>query len=315
MKTIVTLACLILSFGYGGLAISQDSPNDVPVDQYLLEATKAIENGDTQRALKLLSTARSKLKESDRRQAAAQPRPAKDKAFLQKVLKNLKKQMVHARGGTFRMGCTGEQRHCFTDEKPVHQVQVNDFEIGKYEVTQELWEAVMGKNPSGFKNCAQCPVERVSWNDVQTFLKKLNALTGEQYRLPTEAEWEYAARGGRKSKGYQYAGSQTLDVVAWYFDNSGDKTHPVGQKQPNELGVYDMSGNVWEWVEDCWNKGYAGAPNDGSAWQSGDCSVRGLRGGSWFIGPEHLQSGHRDVGDVGNQVDYVGFRLARTLTP
>ena len=146
MKTIVTLACLILSFGYGGLAISQDSPNDVSVDQYLLEATKAIENGDTQRALKLLSTARSKLKESDRRQAAAQPRPAKDKAFLQKVLQNLKKQMVHARGGTFRMGCTGEQRHCFTDEKPVHQVQVSDFEIGKYEVTQSCgkpsWERI-----------------------------------------------------------------------------------------------------------------------------------------------------------------------------
>ena len=314
MKTTLILVFLILSLSYVGLAVSQNLPDDVSVDQYLLEATKAIKNGDTQRALKLLSTARSKLKESERRQAKAQQRgQANLKALRPKLLADLKKQMVSVRGGIFRMGCTAEQRRCYPDEKPVHQVRVIDFQIGKYEVTQELWEAVMGENPSGFKGCAQCPVERVSWEDVQKFLKALNALTGEQYRLPTEAEWEYAARGGRKSKRYQYAGSETLDAVAWYFDNSADKTHPVGQKQPNELGLYDMSGNVWEWVEDCWNKGYTGAPSDGRAWQSGECGLRGLRGGSWFIGPEHLQSAHRDMGDVVNRVDYIGFRLA--LTP
>ena len=314
MKTTGILVFLILSLSCGGLAVSQDLPDDVPVDQYLLEATRAIENGDTQRALKLLSTVRSKFKESERRHAEGPQRgQANVNALRPKLFADLKKQMVSVRGGIFRMGCTTDQRQCYPDEKPVHQVRVSDFEISRYEVTQALWDAVMGENPSGFKGCAQCPVERVSWDDVQTFLKKLNALTGERYRLPTEAEWEYAARGGRKSQGYQYAGSEKLNAVAWYFDNSGDKTHPVGQKQPNELGLYDMSGNVWEWVEDCWNKGYTGAPSDGRAWQSGDCSLRGLRGGSWFIGPEHLQSAHRDVGDVGNRVNYVGFRLA--LTP
>ena len=313
MKTTLILVFLTLSLSYVGLAVSQDLPDDVSVDQYLLEATKAIENGDTQRALTLLSTARSKLKESERRQAEGQQRgQANVKALRPKLLADLKKQMVSVRGGIFRMGCTAEQRRCYPDEKPVHQVRVSDFEISRYEVTQALWEAVMGENPSGFKGCAQCPVERVSWEDVQRFLKALNALTGERYRLPTEAEWEYAARGGRKSKGYQYAGSENLNAVAWYFDNSGDKTHPVGQKQPNELGLYDMSGNVWEWVEDCWHKGYTGAPSDGRAWQSGECGLRGLRGGSWFIGPEHLQSAHRDMGDVGNRVDYIGFRLVRT---
>ncbi len=314
MKTTFILVFLILSLSCRGLAVSQDLPDDVPVDQYLLEATQAIENGDTQRALKLLSTVRSKLKESERRHAEGPQRGQTNvNALRPKLFADLKKQMVSVRGGIFRMGCTTDQRQCYPDEKPVHQVRVSDFEISRYEVTQTLWDAVMGENPSGFKGCAQCPVERVSWEDVQTFLKKLNALTGERYRLPTEAEWEYAARGGRKSQGYQYAGSEKLNAVAWYFDNSGDKTHPVGQKQPNELGLYDMSGNVWEWVEDCWNKGYTGAPSDGRAWQSGDCSLRGLRGGSWFIGPEHLQSAHRDVGDVGNRVNYVGFRLA--LTP
>ena len=234
--------------------------------------------------------------------------------------------MVHVRGGTFMMGCTREQQNCDDDEKPVHEVQVDDFEMGRYEVTQALWEAVMGGNPSKVKGCGQCPVDKVSWDDVQMFLLELNDMTGEQYRLPTEAEWEYAARGGQEGKGHQYAGSRIVGKVGWYEGNSGRKTHPVGEKRPNELGVYDMSGNVGEWVQDCYKESYRGAPTDGRAWESGSCSlyssisektiknVRVLRGGSWDDYPRHLRSAVRVWYTVGDRFDSIGFRLARTLT-
>ena len=221
-------------------------------------------------------------------------------------------QMVRIEGGTFIMGCTPEQTGCAPDEKPAHQVTVRNFELSKYEVTQELWTAVMGENPSRFQNCPQCPVEQVSWNDVQAFLQKLNT-GGGRYRLPSEAEWEYAARGGTQSRGYQYAGSDAPDAVAWYDENSGGRTHPVGQKQANELGLHDLSGNVWEWVQDCWNESYAGAPSDGQAWESGNRRRRVLRGGSWLIIPWNLRSAYRG----GNTADYrsnnLGFRIIRSL--
>ena len=224
-------------------------------------------------------------------------------------------QMVHVQGGTFRMGCTAEQGECYFAEKPVHEVQVSDFEIGQYEVTQEVWEAVMGENPSDFDGCPECPVENVSWEDVQVFLEELKARLGKEYRLPTEAEWEYAARGGRQSQGYKYAGSDNRDAVAWHDGNSGDKTHRVGEKRPNELGLYDMSGNVWEWVADCWHDSYEGAPSDGGAWASGECSRRVLRGGSWFIDPWYLRSANRVGYPAGDRHYVIGVRLARTLTP
>ena len=238
-------------------------------------------------------------------------------------LKELLGEMVHVPGGTFRMGCTAEQGYyCSDDEKPVHEVQVSDFEIGQYEVTQVVWEAVMGENPSEFEGCLQCPVENVDWDDVQEFIERLNDSLGEEYRLPTEAEWEYAARGGQRqsiffwSEGYKYAGSDEPDAIAWYRDNSGRKTHPVGQKQPNELGLYDMSGNVWEWTQDCWNLDYRGAPADGGAWEERfGCLVHVLRGGSWLNDPGNLRSANRYRHTVGYRGYNVGFRLARTLTP
>ena len=161
--------------------------------------------------------------------------------------------MIKVEGGAYKMGSNDG----YSDEKPVHDETVVTFQIGKTEVTQELWRAVMGTNPSYFKGEANLPVEMVSWTKCNEFIAKLNELTGRNFRLPTEAEWEYAARGGNKSQGYTYSGSNTIGDVAWYFGNSGDKTHPVAQKQPNELGIYDMSGNVWEWTSDKYSINYS----------------------------------------------------------
>ncbi len=223
--------------------------------------------------------------------------------------------MVRISSGSFIMGCQDAKRDgdCDDDEKPPHTVRVQDFSIGRYEVTQAQWRAVMeGESaPSYNKGCDECPVEQVSWNDIQEFLKNLNALTGKRYRLPTEAEWEYAARGGSQSLGFSYSGSNNIDEVAWYGSNSGGKTRPIGGKKPNELGLYDMSGNVWEWVEDDWHDNYSGAPTDGRAWvDSPRASNRIYRGGGWYSGAKHCRAALR-TGNTPPRDGYgVGFRLA-----
>jgi formylglycine-generating enzyme required for sulfatase activity len=175
------------------------------------------------------------------------------------------------------MGATSEQGSAFSSESPVHSVTLSDYWIGETEVTQALWQAVMGSNPSYF-NGSNRPVEQVSWNDCQTFVNKLNSLlsgqlpAGHKFRLPTEAEWEYAARGGNRSGHYKYSGSNNLGSVAWYLDNSGSTTHDVKTKNSNELGIYDMTGNVGEWCEDNWRDNYDA---------SYISSVRVFRGGDW----------------------------------
>jgi len=216
-------------------------------------------------------------------------------------------QMIFVKGGCYQMGdAFGDGA---ADEKPVHEVCVNDFYIGKYEVTQGQWQRIMGNNPSYFKNCGDnCPVEQVSWNDAQDFIRRLNSRSGKQYRLPTEAEWEYAARSGGRSE--KYTGGNDVDAVAWYRSNSGSKTHPVGQKRPNGLGLYDMSGNVWEWCSDWYGKKYySQGPRDNPDGPSSGY-YRVLRGGSCDDTPSGVRVADRVRLEPGYRDYYIGFRVA-----
>ena len=215
--------------------------------------------------------------------------------------------MIRVEAGTFTMGATTEMKDPWDDEKPTHQVTLtNDYYIGKYEVTQALWKAVMGKNPSNFKG-DNLPVEEVSWNDCQKFISKLNSITGKTFRLPTEAEWEYAARGGKKSRGYQYSGSNNLSDVAWYTDNSGSKTHTVGSKQANELGIYDMSGNVYEWCQD-WKGSYSSSSQVNPTGDNSG-SFRVNRGGCWNNAARFCRSSFRSYDSPDFRYIGLGLRL------
>lgn len=217
-------------------------------------------------------------------------------------------EMVAITGGCFKMGSPVNELDR-SDNENQHQVCVKGFEMGRYEVTQRQWQAVMDSNPSYFKNCFDCPVEQVSWNDVQDYLRKLNQQTGKNYQLPTEAEWEYACRGG--TAGQIYCGGDSPDQLAWYNSNSGDKTHPVGQKAANGFGLRDMSGNIWEWTCSAYNKDYGDTEKVCSNNSTG--GPLSVRGGSWGSEPASVRSTYRFGGDPAARGSGVGFRLARTL--
>jgi formylglycine-generating enzyme required for sulfatase activity len=240
---------------------------------------------------------------------------------------NIPANMVLVEGGTFQMGSTGGD----SDERPVHTVTVGSFYRGRTEVTQKEWMEVMGNNPSNFRG-DNLPVEMVSWNDAIEYCNRLSLKEGltpayrgsgnnitcdfnaSGYRLPTEAEWEYAAKGGNKDYiSYEYSGSNSVDVVAWYNGNSGNTTHPVGTKRPNSLGLYDMNGNVWEWCWD-WYGGYSGGSQTDPAGPSGPTSsgtYRVLRGGSWGSAAAYVRSAFRNYDTPSSRSNYIGFRLVR----
>ena len=238
-------------------------------------------------------------------------------------------QMVAVQGGSFTMGCTGEQGgECWDYEYPAHQVTLSSYQISKHQITQKQWQEVMGNNPSYFSGCDNCPVEQVSWNDIvgtsgnytelngiryyeNGFIYKLNQLTGMKYRLPTEAEWEFAARGGNQSNYYKYSGSNNIDEVAWYASNSNNRTHDVGTKMANELGIYDMSGNVYEWCSD-WS-GYYGSSSQTNPTGPTTGSYRVLRGGSWGYGAFDCRVSHRGSNPPDSRSRDFGFRVAVAL--
>jgi formylglycine-generating enzyme required for sulfatase activity len=228
---------------------------------------------------------------------------------------------VFIKGGCFEMGDTfgdGEG-----NEKPVHEVCVDDFYMGETEITQRQWTEIMGpapesinqgSNPSSIKNCDDCPVEQVNWNDVQDFINKLNQrhpgrVEGMKYRLPTEAEWEYAARsGGKKEKFAGISSESELREYAWYDENSGNKTHPVKEKRQNGLGLYDMSGNIWEWCSDWYDDDYyRKSPKDNPQGPSSGLA-HVLRGGSWSSEPQYLRASCRNRGESSRRFDFIGFR-------
>ena len=243
----------------------------------------------------------TKPKPAAKPKAKPAPRRNSSTTGLSAELNKLINNMVYVSGGTFIMG--GDDS---SDQMPTHSVTLSSYYICKYEVTQALWRAVMGSNPSNFKG-NNLPVENVSWYDCQTFIKRLNSYTGRDFRLPTEAEWEFAARGGNYSRHYKYSGSNNLDDVAWYIDNSNKRPHPVGTKQPNELGLYDMSGNVGEWCSD-WDGSYSSysqtnptGPNSGS--------FRVHRGGFWRYNARYCRTPERNSKTPDYCVNYLGLRL------
>ena len=251
--------------------------------------------------------AKPKTKPAPRRNSTHHSSSTSSTVNLSAELNKLINNMVYVSGGTFTMGGTSEQgSDAESIEKPTHSVTLSSYYICKYEVTQALWRAVMGSNPSKFKG-DNLPVEQVSWNDCQTFINRLNSYTGRNFRLPTEAEWEFAARGGNYSRHYKYSGSNYISDVAWYCDNSGNRTHPVGTKQANELGLYDMSGNVWEWCSDWYGSYSSYSQSNPTGATSGFGRVE--RGGNWCGLARYCCSSHRSYYAPGNSFDDLGLRL------
>ncbi|MCZ8118819.1 MAG: SUMF1/EgtB/PvdO family nonheme iron enzyme [Microcystis sp. LE18-22.4A] len=248
---------------------------------------------------------------------AAVKKPVSPTPFTEKLPNRVTLEMVSLPAGEFLMGSPDSDPDARDWEKPQHQVQVNSFAIGKYPVTQAQYQAVMGTNPSHFKNNSwfknnlQNPVEQVSWNDAQAFCQKLSQITGKTYRLPTEAEWEYACRAGTTTRYYFGDDASQLGDYAWYDGNSQKTTHPVGQKRPNAWGLYDMIGNVWECCEDNWHDNYIGAPKDGSAWLTNDNDYPIVRGGSWYYNPLFCRSAFRN--NNYRRDDYYSFSGFRVV--
>ncbi len=306
---------------------------DLDKANYWLERAAQEGNPNALATLELLDN-KTSLTEAKRRELAAmeqrererllkakeEQRLAEEQRRQEELKKQVKKQtftangvsftMVEVQGGTFTMGATSEQGgDAFGDEKPIHNVALSSYFIGETEVTQALWQAMMGKNPSKFKGNNN-PVEQVSWDDCQEFLSRLNRITGERFRLPTEAEWEYAARGGNKSRGYKYSGNDNIYDVAWFEKNSNNESHPVATKLPNELGLYDMSGNVSEWCSDWYGSDYYANQSQTNPTGPGSGSYRIYRGGRWSFDARFCRVSNRGSQIPNYRSSVLGLRLA-----
>jgi formylglycine-generating enzyme required for sulfatase activity len=254
--------------------------------------------------------------------------PPEKPAPQQKITNSIGMEFVLIPAGSLTMGIRkrskelmdrfGGEEKWYELQKPHHAVKIEmPFYLQTAPVTQGQWKHVMGNNPSNFKDCGDdCPVEQVSWDDAQAFIKKLNQVEKtKDYRLPGEAEWEYSCRAGSETEFSFGDDAERLGEFAWFGDNSDGKTHPVGEKAPNTWGLYDMHGNVWEWVEDDWHENYKGAPNDGSAWiNESRGSFRVIRGGSWYVDARYCRSASRGLIRPGDRNDFVGFRLSRSVS-
>lgn len=226
-----------------------------------------------------------------------------------RVFSNMLENMVFVDGGSFMMGDNNPEHRDSHDNKPAHWVEINPFFIGRFEVTQEEWEIVMGENPASFKG-EDLPVENVSWNDISQFIDKLNELTGMEFRLPSEAEWEYAAKGGKYAMGYDFAGSDFIKAVAWFKSNSKNTTHPVGSKRPNELGIFDMSGNVAEWCYDTYERNYYEKMVNDNPKGPDTRENKVNRGGGWLMDESYQKVDARNVNSADERNPSLGFRLA-----
>ena len=282
-------------FRYAQISLRLDL-YDEAVEHATRYLTQAGREGEHYRAaLELLDA----VEQAQAAAEAARRRPPGESRLFDRM------EFVWVPAGEFQMGSTSSEAD--DDEQPLTQVRISrGYWLGKYEVTQAEWQAVMGSNPSKFSRCVICPVETVSWNDAQGFIRRLNERDGEdRYRLPTEAEWEYAARAG--TSGDRYG---NVDAIAWYKGNSGDRTHPVGRKAPNAWGLYDMLGNVWEWVADWYGDYPGGSVKDLRGPGSG--SYRVYRGGAWYGLAGGCRAPFRDGNSPGNRDRGLGFRLLRT---
>jgi len=300
-----------ISAGEHKIEIIKPIENPDKYDQYYGEKSVVV----AEKSLQTVSLSLEKRQSEDYKEQLAEEAEKFAKA-AKEALSKVESTMVMIPSGSFMMGSNDGG----SDEKPVHRVHINSFKMGKYEVTQALWQAVMGSNPSRFKG-ANRPVEKVSWDDIQAFIRKLNRRTGKHFRLPSEAEWEYAARAGTTtafSTGNCIHTSQANYDGNYDYNHCGAKTGVYRQKTlavgsfiPNKFGLYDMHGNVWEWVEDCYHGSYSGAPSDGSAWTSGSCGRRVLRGGSCSNNPLYMRSAYRLWHSPDLRTSDNGFRLVQ----
>ncbi len=303
-KTIYTLFVMLLVGGLVSLAQIKPIKRQNSTKQ---KTEKVSSKSNSSSAIKTSKSNKPIKTQTESRQRSLNRSSAMTQIQKDHIINQAIDDMVYVSGGTFTMGATWGQASAEKDEKPIHQVTLSDYYIGKFEITQALWIAVMGNNPSVNTGDLNLPVENVSWVDCQEFIQNLNQMTGKQFRLPTEAEWEYAARGGNRSNGYVYAGSDVFSTVAWcneYFD----KTHIVGKKAPNELGLYDMSGNVWEWVQDWYGSYQSYSQTNPMGASSGQYRVG--RGGCYCLKPDQSRVSNRGGFSPSDKERYLGFRVA-----